>query len=159
MLPLKVVTSSASNATLPALHAIAQERIAAAYAPFAAMERARDPHWHHYLSTVAQTASTPRATPSIWRRVESYEDTVSDRYGFETARVAGHRPGRIEGAGAYDHLMRPMVARTARMRGKSGAGCWRKLRSHWHEEDRVQPRDMANRLTVRYSEPGGRARR
>ena len=44
-------------------------------------------------------------------RVESYEDTVSDRYGFETARVAWTPSwAEIEEWARTDHLMRPMVA-------------------------------------------------
>ncbi len=89
-------------------------------------------------------------------RVESYEDTVSDRYGFETARVAWTPTwAEIEEWARYDHLMRPMVAYSPDARQ-----IWRGVLAEIEisigtKKIAFSLKDMANRLTVRYSEPGG----
>ena len=89
-------------------------------------------------------------------RVESYEDTVSDRYGFETARVAWTPTwAEIEEWARYDHLMRPMVAYSPDARQ-----IWRGVLAEIEisigtKKIAFSLKDMANRLTVRFSEPGG----
>lgn len=89
-------------------------------------------------------------------RVESYEDAVSDRYGFETARVAWTPTwAEIEEWARYDHLMRPMVAYSPDARQ-----IWRGVLAEIEisigtKKIAFSLKDMANRLTVRYSEPGG----
>lgn len=89
-------------------------------------------------------------------RAESYEDTVSDRYGFETARVAWTPTwAEIEEWARYDHLMRPMVAYSPDARQ-----IWRGVLAEIEisigtKKIAFSLKDMANRLTVRFSEPGG----
>jgi len=89
-------------------------------------------------------------------RVESYEDALSDRYGFETARVSwAPTAGEIEEWARYDHLMRPMVAYSPDARQ-----IWRGVLAEIEisigtKKIAFSLKDMANRLTVRYSEPGG----
>lgn len=89
-------------------------------------------------------------------RVESYEDTVSDRYGFETARVAWTPTwAEVEEWARYDHLMRPMVAYSPDARQ-----IWRGVLAEIEigigtKKIAFSLKDMANRLTVRFSEPGG----
>lgn len=89
-------------------------------------------------------------------RVESYEDAISDRYGFETARGAWTPTwAEIEEWARYDHLMRPMVAYSPDARQ-----IWRGVLAEIEisigtKKIAFSLKDMANRLTVRYSEPGG----
>jgi len=89
-------------------------------------------------------------------RVESYEDTVSDRYGFKTARGAWTPTwAEIEEWARYDHLMRPMAAYSPDARQ-----IWRGVLAEIEisigtKKIAFSLKDMANRLTVRYSEPGG----
>jgi len=89
-------------------------------------------------------------------RTESYEDAISDRYGFETARVAWTPTwAEIEEWARYDHLMRPMVAYSPDARQ-----IWRGVLAEIEisigtKKIAFSLKDMANRLTVRYSEPGG----
>ena len=89
-------------------------------------------------------------------RTESYEDAISDRYGFETARVAWTPTwAEIEEWARTDHLMRPMVAYSPDARQ-----IWRGVLAEIEisigtKKIAFSLKDMANRLTVRYSEPGG----
>ena len=104
----------------------------------------------------ANGAPTTTNPVNLAGRVESYEDTVSDRYGFETARVAWTPPlAEVEEWARYDHLMRPMVAYSPDARQ-----IWRGVLAEIEisigtKKIAFSLKDMANRLTVRYSEPGG----
>ena len=86
----------------------------------------------------------------------SYEDALSDRYGFETARVAWTPTAQeIEEWARYDHLLRPMVAYSPDARQ-----IWRGVLAEIEigigtKKIAFSLKDMANRLVVRYSEPGG----
>ena len=101
----------------------------------------------------APTTSNP---VNLAGRVESYEDALSDRYGFETARVAWTPTwAEVEEWARYDHLMRPMVAYSPDARQ-----IWRGVLAEIEigigtKRIAFSLKDMANRLTVRYSEPGG----
>lgn len=104
----------------------------------------------------ANAAPTTNNPVNLAGRAESYEDTVSDRYGFETARVAWTPTwAEIEEWARYDHLMRPMVAYSPDARQ-----IWRGVLAEIEisigtKKIAFSLKDMANRLTVRYSEPGG----
>ena len=101
----------------------------------------------------APTTSNP---VNLAGRVESYEDALSDRYGFETARVAWTPTwAEVEEWARYDHLIRPMVAYSPDARQ-----IWRGVLAEIEigigtKRIAFSLKDMANRLTVRYSEPGG----
>ncbi len=89
-------------------------------------------------------------------RAESYEDALSDRYGFETARVAWTPTwAEVEEWARYDHLLRPMVAYTPDAR-IAWEGFLAEIEiSIGTKKIAFSLKDMANRLVVRYSEPGG----
>lgn len=104
-------------------------------------------------TNAAPTTSNP---VNLAGRAEEYADTVSDRYGFETARVAWTPTwAEVEEWARYDHLMRPMVAYSPDARQ-----IWRGVLAEIEisigtKKIAFSLKDMANRLTVRYSEPGG----
>jgi len=104
----------------------------------------------------ANAAPTTNNPVNLAGRAESYEDAISDRYGFETARVAWAPTwAEVEEWARYDHLMRPMVAYSPDARQ-----IWRGVLAEIEisigtKKIAFSLKDMANRLTVRYSEPGG----
>lgn len=104
----------------------------------------------------ANAAPTTNNPVNLAGRAESYEDAISDRYGFETARVAWTPTwAEIEEWARTDHLMRPMVAYSPDARQ-----IWRGVLAEIEigigtKKIAFSLKDMANRLTVRFSEPGG----
>lgn len=104
----------------------------------------------------ASGAPTTNNPVNLAGRAESYEDALSDRYGFETARVAWTPTAQeIEEWARYDHLLRPMVAYSPDARQ-----IWRGVLAEIEigigtKKIAFSLKDMANRLTVRFSEPGG----
>lgn len=90
-------------------------------------------------------------------KAEGYEDALSDKYGFETARVSWKPTAQeIDEWARYDHLLRPMVAYTPDAR-IAWEGFLAEIEiSIGTKKIAFSLKDMANRLVVRYSEPGGK---
>ena len=100
-------------------------------------------------------ARPPQTTRQSGGALESYEDAISDRYGFGTARGMDPTWAEIEEWARYDHLMRPMVAYSPDAR-QIWRGVWPEIEiSIGTKKIAFSPKDIANRLTVRFSEPGG----
>ncbi len=101
-------------------------------------------------------APTTNNPINLAERIEEYTDTIGDRYGFETARVAWAPTwAEIEEWARTDYLMRPMVAYSPDARQ-----IWRGVLAEIEitigtKKIAFSLKDMANRLTVRFSEPGG----
>jgi hypothetical protein len=102
-------------------------------------------------------SGAPTSTnPQPLRGLDSWESSISDRFGYESARVGWNAtPAEINEWASADHLVRPMRAFSPTGR-KVWDGFLAEITITEGSRTRVYSlKDLANRVTLRYNAPGG----